>query len=178
MSVRTGGSTKLGQAERIEVAERTPGRRSCGTWGAAAYSNHGHSLQTSGGVARADEIPLKDGKKLYGVIVAYEENMFKVKTDFGYVLVEKDKVASIIPSTPAKAAEKMEASAAKNEAAKRAPESDNVSVTDVGLPSARTVGAKTREATSGIRPRTPPAREAKAEPPAIKDGPTTKARCL
>lgn len=49
----------------------------------------------------ADEIRLKDGKKLYGVIVAYEENMFKVKTDFGYVLVEKDKIASIIPTAPA-----------------------------------------------------------------------------
>jgi len=33
--------------------------------------------------SRADEIRLKDGKKLYGVIVAYEDNMFKVKTDFG-----------------------------------------------------------------------------------------------
>ena len=49
----------------------------------------------------ADEIRLKDGKKLYGVIVAYEDNMFKVKTDFGFVLVEKDKIAQIIPSTPA-----------------------------------------------------------------------------
>lgn len=52
--------------------------------------------------ARADEIRLKDGKKLHGVIVAYEENMFKVKTDYGYVLVEKDKIASIIPTPPAK----------------------------------------------------------------------------
>src|SRR5204863_6084164 len=51
--------------------------------------------------ASADEIRLKDGKKLYGVIVAYEENMFKVKTDFGFVLVEKDKIASIIPAAPA-----------------------------------------------------------------------------
>src|SRR5215831_15724960 len=49
---------------------------------------------------RADEIQLKDGKKLYGVIVAYEDNMFKVKTDFGFVLVEKDKIAKIVPSTP------------------------------------------------------------------------------
>jgi hypothetical protein len=55
--------------------------------------------------ARADEIRLKDGKKLHGVIVAYEDNMFKVKTDFGYVLVEKDKIASIIPDTPADATE-------------------------------------------------------------------------
>jgi hypothetical protein len=55
--------------------------------------------------AHADEIRLKDGKKLYGVIVAYEDNMFKVKTDFGYVLVEKDKIASIVPDTPADAAD-------------------------------------------------------------------------
>jgi hypothetical protein len=54
--------------------------------------------------AHADEIRLKDGKKLHGVIVAYEDNMFKVKTDFGYVLVEKDKIASIIPDTPAEEA--------------------------------------------------------------------------
>src|ERR1700758_2671783 len=57
---------------------------------------------------RADEIRLKDGKKLYGVIVAYEDNMFKVKTDFGYVLVEKDKIASIVPSTPASETPKSE----------------------------------------------------------------------
>ncbi len=50
--------------------------------------------------AAADEIRLKDGKKLYGTIVAYEDNMFKVKTEFGYVLVEKDKIAEIIPTSP------------------------------------------------------------------------------
>jgi len=67
--------------------------------------------------ARADEIRLKDGKKLYGVIVAYEENMFKVKTDFGFVLVEKDKIESIIPSTPGTKAEP--ASPTKKDAAQR-----------------------------------------------------------
>lgn len=46
----------------------------------------------------ADEIKLKDGKKLYGVIVGYEDNMFRVKTDFGFVLVEKDKIAAIVPA--------------------------------------------------------------------------------
>jgi hypothetical protein len=50
--------------------------------------------------AAADEIRLKDGKKLHGNIVGYEDNMFRVKTEFGFVLVEKDKIASIIPSTP------------------------------------------------------------------------------
>jgi hypothetical protein len=51
----------------------------------------------------ADEIRLRDGKKLYGTIVGYEDNMFRVKTDFGFVLVEKDKIASIIPSGPPEA---------------------------------------------------------------------------
>jgi hypothetical protein len=59
------------------------------------------TLSATGLSARADEIRLKDGKKLYGVIVAYEDNMFKVKTDYGFVLVEKDKIASIVPSAPA-----------------------------------------------------------------------------
>src|SRR5260370_801557 len=66
--------------------------------------------------ARADEIRLKDGKKLYGVIVAYDDNMFKVKTDFGYVLVEKDKIASIIPAAPA--SPKKEAGAESSQPAK------------------------------------------------------------
>src|SRR5579863_8718216 len=59
----------------------------------------------TGITTQADEIRLKDGKKLYGVIVAYEDNMFKVKTDYGFVLVEKDKIASIVPDTPADGAE-------------------------------------------------------------------------
>jgi hypothetical protein len=68
--------------------------------------------------ARADEIRLKDGKKLYGSIVSYEDNMFKVKTDFGYVLIEKDKIASIIPTAPSRAAN----AKAEPPAAKTAPE--------------------------------------------------------
>jgi hypothetical protein len=64
--------------------------------------------------ARADEIRLKDGKKLYGVIVSFDDNMFKVKTDFGYVLVEKDKIASIIPVTPGAASGTEAQPAAKN----------------------------------------------------------------
>ncbi len=65
--------------------------------------------------AGADEIRLKDGRKLSGVIVAYEDNMFKIKTDYGYELVEKDKIESIIPSTGKSEA----APATKKEAAKK-----------------------------------------------------------
>jgi hypothetical protein len=80
------------------------------------------ALYSAGIPVRADEIRLKDGKKLYGVIVAYEDNMFKVKTDFGYVLVEKDKIASIIPSTPASEAPKSEKAPAATE--KKPPAAD------------------------------------------------------
>jgi hypothetical protein len=83
------------------------------------------------GSAHADEIRLKDGKKLYGVIVAYEDNMFKVKTDFGYVLVEKDKIASIVPSTPASEAPKTE----KTPAAKKDPGTDAAPKTEPAVAS-------------------------------------------
>jgi small nuclear ribonucleoprotein (snRNP)-like protein len=62
--------------------------------------------------AVADEIQLKDGKSFSGTIIAFDNNMFKVKTDFGYILIEKSKIASIIPGsadnakTDAKAATK------------------------------------------------------------------------
>jgi hypothetical protein len=67
----------------------------------------------TGTSARADEIRLKDGRKLYGVIVSYEDNMFKIKTDFGYELIEKDKIASIVPTTPAGKTETAAPGAAK-----------------------------------------------------------------
>jgi hypothetical protein len=79
--------------------------------------------------ARADEIRLKDGKKLYGVIVAYEDNMFKVKTDFGYVLVEKDKIASIVPSTPAETESKKDATTKKDSSSKPSPSAPSVETT-------------------------------------------------
>jgi hypothetical protein len=78
--------------------------------------------------AHADEIRLKDGKKLYGVIVGYEDNMFKVKTDFGYVLVEKDKIASIIPDSPAPSA------AAKTESNPKPSENSDAKATPAAEP--------------------------------------------
>jgi hypothetical protein len=96
--------------------------------------------------ARADEIRLKDGKKLYGVIVAYEDNMFKVKTDFGYVLVEKDKIASIIPSTPPSATPKAD----KTPGAKKdtPPDADPKAEPAVASSSSGTAAATTASAKS------------------------------
>jgi hypothetical protein len=45
--------------------------------------------------ARADELKLKDGTKIVGTIVGYEENSFRVKTNYGFAVVQKDQVLSI-----------------------------------------------------------------------------------
>ena len=131
------------------------------------------------GIACGDEIRLKDGKKLHGVIVAYEDNMFKVKTDFGYVLVEKDKIASIIPDTPTEDAATNAAAKppAKNESAPKASAIVNNSAVrpqipmtaakgDATPPPIKAVSAapKTAIATPVATP--PPPKE---EPPPIKE---------
>jgi hypothetical protein len=56
--------------------------------------------------ARADELVLKNGKKIVGTIVGYEHDMFRVETDFGVALVRKDKVVSINISASEDAAAK------------------------------------------------------------------------
>jgi hypothetical protein len=107
------------------------------------------TLCATANCARADEIRLKDGKKLYGVIVAYEENMFKVKTDFGYVLVEKDKIASIIPSTPASETPKTDKTPAakKDLAGDAAPKTEPaVASSAAGTTEAATTTASTKSA--------------------------------
>jgi hypothetical protein len=45
--------------------------------------------------AYADELKLKDGTKIVGTIVGFEESSFKVKTSYGFAVVQKDQVASI-----------------------------------------------------------------------------------
>ena len=53
-------------------------------------------------VARGDEIKLKDGTKIVGTIVGFEENSFKVKTSYGFAEIQKDQVVSISISDAAK----------------------------------------------------------------------------
>jgi hypothetical protein len=47
------------------------------------------------GPARADEIRLKDGTKIIGTIVGFENDSFRVETTYGFALIQKDKVADI-----------------------------------------------------------------------------------
>src|SRR5579863_7405414 len=57
------------------------------------------------GAARADEIRLKDGTKIIGTIVGFENDSFRVETSFGFALIQKDKVADINITGPKKESE-------------------------------------------------------------------------
>lgn len=67
--------------------------------------------------ATADELRLKDGTKIEGTIVGFEDNTFKVQTNFGFALVRKDQVISIVVSGADKkaAAEKKQSTASDAE---------------------------------------------------------------
>lgn len=70
-------------------------------------------------VVRADEFHLKDGSTIVGVIVGYQGNSFRVKTSYGFALVDRDSIASITVSKP-NAADKKAAKSSIREKAKPA----------------------------------------------------------
>jgi hypothetical protein len=133
----------------------------------------------------ADEITLKDGKVFYGSIVAYDNNMFKVKTDFGFVMVEKSKIASIVPmaSEPPKGAQP-----AKKQTPPEAgrPETEQVKVDSGKMPPSTSPAVETtiekaapRISAAPVRPQLPvnSARTA-AVAPSIKSVPSAAATVL
>jgi hypothetical protein len=74
--------------------------------------------------ARADELKLKDGTKLIGTIVGFDDNSFKVKTNYGFAIVQKDQVVSISISDAAKKPEpekKPEPAAVKSASPAKSP---------------------------------------------------------
>ncbi len=52
--------------------------------------------------ASADDLKLKDGTKISGTIVGFDDNSFKVKTNYGFAVVQKDQVVSIAITPAAK----------------------------------------------------------------------------
>jgi hypothetical protein len=79
----------------------------------AVHSWLGILLLAAGATVAADELRLKDGTKIVGNIVGYEGDAFKVETSYGFALVKKDKVASIIVSEAKADAKKLAATEAK-----------------------------------------------------------------
>ena len=118
--------------------------------------------------ARADEIRLKDGRKLNGVIVAYEDGMFKVKTDYGYELIEKDKITAIIPTTPAKSAPDAKKDAPQHPSK---PADEAQPKTEPAIASASNSGASASPADASVKTATP-SPNAKSEKPSASTAST------
>src|SRR5271166_3552227 len=72
-------------------------------------------LLTAANAAHADEIRLKDGTKITGTIVGFENDSFRVETSYGFALIRKDKVADINITAPKKEPEPKIKSAAPGE---------------------------------------------------------------
>lgn len=73
---------------------------------------------------RADEFHLKDGSTVIGTIVGYQGSAFRVKTSYGYALVERSSVASITVTAHSASSEKKsgtEEKRAKTEASNQDP---------------------------------------------------------
>jgi hypothetical protein len=89
--------------------------------------------------AHADELKLKDGTQIFGTIVGFEESSFKVKTSYGFAVVQKDQVVSISMSDAAKSASDKKPDAAETKpAATDKPKSESAIVTATAQPAGPT----------------------------------------
>lgn len=123
--------------------------------------------------AGADELKLKDGSKISGTIVGFEENSFKVKTNYGYAVVLKDQVTTISMSdAPATASseKKPEPAAEKNPApAQPKPAKPETAVAPASVPAA---GKSAAPVSTGAKSSTPAAAPAPAVTPTPTSVPT------
>jgi hypothetical protein len=129
--------------------------------------------------ARADEIRLKDGSKIIGTIVGFEDGSFKVQTSYGFAMVRKDQIAEIIPTPPKPQPPKPKQSTSAPKDKDSAPDAPNTSAAtpDNTAPSgdatSATSGALSPAPSDGLlSPDSPPgaapasAPDASDEPPA------------
>lgn len=98
-------------------------------------------------VARADEFHLKDGSTIVGVIVGYQGNSFRVKTSYGFALVDRDSIASITVSKPNSAEKK----AAKSSATEKAKPADSESSEASAPKNENALAAKHEEPSKSVR---------------------------
>ena len=116
---------------------------------------------------RADDLKLKDGSKISGTIVGFEENSFKVKTSYGFAVVQKDQVVSIAMSdAPKVAAEKSLEPAAEK--------SKSESVKAASAPPLPAMAGATAEPVAKAAPPAAPTKAVKIASPAPAPGPVAK----
>ena len=135
----------------------------------------GASLLLFCAAVRADDLKLKDGSKISGSIVGFDDNSFKVQTSYGFALVRKDQVVSITVSDSAKAkvtkpdadtsvvAENANASKAASSAKEKA---SAPAASDVSNEKPKTLASATPESSASVKPATPAAPAAPSAAPA------------
>src|SRR5262249_88873 len=114
--------------------------------------------------ARADEIRLKDGAKIVGTIVGYENDAFKVETAYGFALVRKANIAEIVPSAPASSKTKPAESAPPKEKESEKPAAVSTAAKPATAPAAPPAEAPTASA-AAAKPAAPPVASAAPAPP-------------
>ena len=116
------------------------------------------------GTARADEFHLKDGSKIVGTIVGFEDGAFKVQTAYGFAYVRKESIAEIVP-TDKKAGPDSEqpAPALKPSALSSLPSNGTPAVSPMPRPIPKYVTAPTK----------PTPANGNVAPPAIAAGPAS-----
>ena len=120
--------------------------------------------------ARADELKLKDGTKIVGTIVGFEENSFKVKTSYGFAEVQKDQVVSITMSDAPKAADSPKKSAGANAPSVSkpvAPAPDPASKTGATPAAPRSTAVANPPAATSVAKNVAPTSPAAAPPAAV-----------
>jgi len=121
------------------------------------------------GSVHADDLKLKDGTKISGTIVGFEQNSFKVKTSYGFALVEKDQVVLISMPEAAKApADKPPAIA---EVKTPPVEKPKVEPTPGSPPAASPIASATKPAPTAAAPAPAPAVAKNSAPVATSPAP-------
>lgn len=113
---------------------------------------------------RSDEIRLKDGAKIIGTIIGFENDSFKVQTSYGFALVRRDKIAAIIPSEAKEEPTPKAKKPVEPPAAAKAEPPTAAAPVDTPAP-------KRAAPAPSAPPVTPPAREVAAAKPAAAPGP-------
>ena len=111
------------------------------------------------GNAGGDEFHLKDGSKIVGTIVGYEDGAFKVQTSYGFAMVRKDSIAEIVPTEKKTSPDSVQQSPAVKPASLAAPESASkpkVQPMPRPIPKYVTAPSKPSGAASSVNNVTPP----------------------
>jgi hypothetical protein len=125
---------------------------------------------TIASVAPADDLRLKDGTRISGTIVGFEDSSFRVKTSYGFALIEKDQVVSISMGEAAKAsADKPPAAADSKTASTAKPKLESTPATLTPAPSTAPVSKPAP--TVSTPPAEVPAVAKNSSPPATSGSP-------